>query len=96
VYSFGVLLFEMLSGKDAMDPVLEESEELSFTAWARLRIEDEDMDGFLDPCIVRSSGEDDDMLRAAQVALRCTAQDPDRRPSMLQVVDVLSGSRGWE
>lgn len=91
VYSFGVLLLEMLSGKEPRDVIHESGS--SFIVWVRQRIEEDDVEGFLDPS-ARSCEEDDDMLRAAQLALRCTAEDPDARPSMLHVVDFLSQEVG--
>lgn len=92
VYSFGVLLLEMLSGKEPSDPLFDDSEEGPFVAWARIHIEQDAPSTFLDSCLLRSSEDNELMMQAAQLALRCTNVDPYTRPSMLEVVDILSAS----
>ena len=77
VYSFGVVLLELVAGRPA---ILRDPEPTSLIQWARGNIE-----GVADP---RMRGDHDvnSVWKAADVALKCTAQASAQRPTMTEVV----------
>ncbi|KAF8017697.1 hypothetical protein BT93_H2786 [Corymbia citriodora subsp. variegata] len=88
VYSFGVLLLELINGKknSSFDEV-DEGEGLVVYAWKNWRhgtpLE------VLDPTF-RDTHLRDEALRCLQIGLLCAQEDPNRRPTMANIVRELS------
>ncbi|KAJ9174334.1 hypothetical protein P3X46_017367 [Hevea brasiliensis] len=86
VYSYGVILFELLSRKLPVDPSFEEGQDIA--SWMRKKLQDNDeYICFLDEQI--SFWEIDEQkraLRLLELGLECTEPLPDVRPSMRKVV----------
>ena len=82
VYSFGVVLLELVAGRPA---ILRDPEPTSLIQWARQRLARGNIEGVADP---RMRGEHDvnSVWKAADVALKCTAQASAQRPTMTEVV----------
>jgi serine/threonine protein kinase len=82
VYSFGVVLLELITGRPA---VLRDPEPTSVIQWARQRLARGNIEGVVDP---RMRGDHDvnGVWKAADVALKCTAQASAHRPTMTDVV----------
>jgi TPR repeat protein len=78
VWSFGTLMCQLLS--TARCPVLDKSDGF----WLEKAAEDHTLQGEM-----RKWASSIDVVRARQLALRCLADDPQSRPSMEQVVEVL-------
>ncbi|XP_011075193.1 probably inactive leucine-rich repeat receptor-like protein kinase At5g06940 [Sesamum indicum] len=86
-YSFGVVLLELLTGRQAEK---KESEEASIDVvkWVRRKINiTNGALKVLDPKI--SSSFQQQMLEALEIGLHCTSVIPEKRPSMCEVVKVL-------
>ncbi|KAL0453064.1 UNVERIFIED_CONTAM: putative inactive leucine-rich repeat receptor-like protein kinase [Sesamum latifolium] len=86
-YSFGVVLLELLTGRQAEK---KESEEASIDVvkWVRRKINiTNGALKVLDPKISSSSRQQ--MLEALEIGLRCTSVIPEKRPSMCEVVKAL-------
>lgn len=84
VYSFGVVLLELITGRTAEK---EESspDSVDVVKWVRRRINiTNGAVQVLDPKISTSSQQE--MLAALEIAVRCTAVMPERRPPLLEVV----------
>ncbi|KAK3156804.1 hypothetical protein QOZ80_2AG0112150 [Eleusine coracana subsp. coracana] len=83
VYCLGVVLLELVTGKV---PVEEDGD---LAEWARLALEHEWSTDILDVEIVADRPRHGDMLRLTEVALLCTAVDPERRPKVHDVVRMI-------
>ncbi|CAA0836815.1 Probable inactive receptor kinase [Striga hermonthica] len=81
VYSFGVLLLELLTGKA---PGGEEGVDLP--RWVQSVVREEWTAEVFDLELLRYQSVEEDMVQLLQLAVDCTAQYPDRRPNMAEVV----------
>ncbi|KAF0927290.1 hypothetical protein E2562_031494 [Oryza meyeriana var. granulata] len=82
VYSFGVVLLELVTGKPA---VLRDPDPISIIHWARQRLSRGNIEGVVDAHMC----DDHDVngaWKAADIALKCTAQVSAQRPTMTDVV----------
>ncbi|GMH20128.1 hypothetical protein Nepgr_021969 [Nepenthes gracilis] len=86
-YSFGVVLLELVTGRQA-EPTDSMEESVDVVKWVRRKINiSNGAIHVLDPKISNSSREE--MLGALEIALRCTSVVPEKRPSMAEVVRAL-------
>ncbi|OMO70188.1 hypothetical protein COLO4_28714 [Corchorus olitorius] len=86
VYSFGVVLLELITGRQAED--IESLDSLDIVKWVRRKVNiTNGAVQVLDPKISTSSQKE--MLGALEIAMRCTAVMPEKRPSMFEVVRTL-------
>ncbi|CAA3006648.1 probably inactive leucine-rich repeat receptor kinase At5g06940 [Olea europaea subsp. europaea] len=87
-YGFGVILLELITGRKAEQKGEESGESLDVVKWVRRKINISDGAlKLLDPKI--SSSSQQQMLGVLEIALRCTAVTPEKRPSMSEVAKVL-------
>lgn len=88
IYSFGVVLLELVTGKQPVIPDFEESKDL--VKWVRTRIEKQD-DGLhdvLDSRVIVDCFQEE-MVAVLKVALLCASALPINRPSMRRVLELL-------
>ncbi|KAL8162766.1 hypothetical protein V2J09_014255 [Rumex salicifolius] len=94
VFSFGVVLLELVSGKEAIS---EEGKVL----WASVQgLLDGDVDQkkemklaeWMDPVLLNESLSIESLMSVVEVAVSCVSKDPSKRPSMVDVVYTLSKS----
>ncbi|KAK6149186.1 hypothetical protein DH2020_016711 [Rehmannia glutinosa] len=87
-YSFGVVLLELLTGRQAEQNESGEEPSLDVVKWVRRKINiTNGAIKVLDPKISSSSREQ--MVRALEIGLHCTSVIPEKRPSMCEVVKAL-------
>lgn len=89
VYSYGVVLMELLTGLTALDE--ERSEESRYLAewfW-RIRSSKEKFVAALDPAAKETEEALESISIVAELAGHCTAREPNHRPDMSHVVNVL-------
>ncbi|KAI7998407.1 putative leucine-rich repeat receptor-like protein kinase [Camellia lanceoleosa] len=86
-YSFGVVLFELVTGRKA-EQTESENSSIDVVKWVRRKINiSNGALQVLDPKTSRSSQQE--MLGALEIALRCTSVVPEKRPPMAEVVRAL-------
>ncbi|XP_047317299.1 receptor-like protein kinase FERONIA [Impatiens glandulifera] len=86
VYAFGVLLFEVLCGRPAIDTSFE-GEERSLALWAQRCIKEGKLDQIIDPSLTKVTPHS---LKAfAEVAFKCLHNRPNARPRMPDVLQRL-------
>ncbi|KAL8150710.1 hypothetical protein V2J09_020518 [Rumex salicifolius] len=86
VYSFGVLLLELVTGKRPTDPVFVKKG-LNVVGWMNLLLRENRMEDLVDE---RCNDADIETLEAfLDIAARCTDSNPDERPTMNQVLQLL-------
>ncbi|CAD6260560.1 unnamed protein product [Miscanthus lutarioriparius] len=84
VYSFGVILLELVTGKPAEQPASDDGS-VDIVKWVRRRANvTHGVSQILDPSIA-SAAAHEGMLATLELALRCTSVMPDQRPAMDEV-----------
>ena len=84
VYSFGVFLLELLTGKAPTHALLNE-EGVDLPRWVQSVVREEWTAEVFDLELLRYQNVEEEMVQLLQLALDCAAQYPDKRPSMLDV-----------
>lgn len=89
VYSFGVIMLEMISGK--LPRIQVGSVEMDIVRWFRLSIEEgKPLLDVLDPFLAHDLDMQDEIIAVLNVALACVHKSPEKRPSMRYVCEVLA------
>lgn len=84
VYSFGVLLLELLTGKAPTHAVLNE-EGVDLPRWVQSTVREEWTAEIFDTELLRSQDTEEEMVQLLQLAIDCAAQFPDQRPAISEV-----------
>jgi len=91
IYSYGVVLMEILSGKRSVDQEFDEGENI--VDWVKSKMKSKDgIEGIL----YKNEGAEcssvrEEMVQMLKIALLCTSRNPADRPSMRKVVSMLEG-----
>ncbi|KAL7227477.1 hypothetical protein ACSBR1_022353 [Camellia fascicularis] len=91
VYIFGVILLELLIGKKSID-VTRDINQRFLQVWVRDYVEKDQFNEIVDPRILKERGgiEQEQQLQAVlALALRCTQENKDDRPEMIDVTKEL-------
>ncbi|TYI48088.1 hypothetical protein E1A91_D13G222000v1 [Gossypium mustelinum] len=88
VYCFGVVLFELITGKKPIGDDYPEEQEANLVSWVRGLVRKNEGSKAIDPKI-RDTGPVYQMEEALKIAYLCTAELPTKRPSMQQIVGLL-------
>ncbi|RWW81384.1 hypothetical protein BHE74_00010241 [Ensete ventricosum] len=86
VYSFGVLLLELLTGKAPAQALLLDDQGVDLPRWVQSIVRDEWAAEVFDLELLRYQNVEEEMVQLLQLAINCAAQSPDMRPSMPEVV----------
>uniref|UniRef100_A0A6N2LN34 Protein kinase domain-containing protein n=1 Tax=Salix viminalis TaxID=40686 RepID=A0A6N2LN34_SALVM len=84
VYSFGVLLLELLTGKAPSHALLNE-EGVDLPRWVQSIVREEWTSEVFDAELLRYQNVEEEMVQLLQLGVDCAAQYPDNRPSMSDV-----------
>ncbi|KAL1204890.1 Receptor-like protein kinase BRI1-like 3 [Cardamine amara subsp. amara] len=85
VYSYGVILLELLSGKKPIDPE-EFGEDNNLVGWAKQLYREKRGAEILDPKLVTETSGDVELFHYLKIASQCLDDRPFRRPTMIQVI----------
>ena len=85
VYSFGVLLLELLTGKAPSQAALND-EGVDLPRWVQSVVRSEWTAEVFDMELMRHQNVEEQMVQLLQLAIDCVAQVPDARPTMSHVV----------
>ncbi|GAB4831581.1 hypothetical protein Ancab_005593 [Ancistrocladus abbreviatus] len=84
VYSFGVFLLELLTGKAPTHAIFNE-EGVDLPRWVQSLVKEEWAAEVFDVELLRYQNVEEEMVELLKLAIECTAQFPDSRPSMAEV-----------
>ncbi|XP_017974042.1 PREDICTED: rust resistance kinase Lr10 [Theobroma cacao] len=90
VYSFGMLLFEMVGGRKNKDLTVENTSQVYFPQWVYNRLADGEDLGIKE----EKDGDADIAKKLSVVAIWCVQWDPTNRPSISTVIQMLEGRTG--
>ncbi|XP_075514455.1 putative inactive receptor kinase At1g48480 [Primulina tabacum] len=85
IYSFGVLILELLTGKAPTNALLNE-EGFDLPTWVQSVVQDEWTSELFDFELLRYQDVEEEMVQLLQLGIDCTTQYPENRPSMFEVV----------
>lgn len=92
IYSYGVVLLELLTGKRPLDPEFGES--VDIVEWIRRKIRDNrSLEEALDHNVGNCKHVQEEMLVVLRIALLCTSKLPKDRPSMRDVITMLGEAK---
>lgn len=86
VYSFGVLLLELLTGKAPTHALLNE-EGVDLPRWVQSVVREEWTSEVFDLELLRYQNLEEEMVQLLQLGIDCTAQYPDKRPTMSEAAN---------
>lgn len=91
IYSFGIVLLELITGKRPIDPEFGES--IDIVGWIRRKLDKNSPEEALDPSVGNCKHVQEEMLLVLRIALLCTAKLPKDRPSMRDVIMMLGEAK---
>ncbi|KAJ6842983.1 receptor-like kinase TMK4 [Iris pallida] len=90
VYAYGVVLMELIIGRKALDESVPDEDSHLVMAFKRYMVNKENFMKHVDPSLDLDAEARESIFRVAELALHCTAREPNQRPSMGHPVQVLS------
>lgn len=92
IYSYGVVLMELITGKRPVEP--EYGDSVDIVEWVRRKVrENKPLTEVVDPNVGNCKHVEEEMLLVLRIALICTARLPKDRPSMRDVISMLEEAR---
>ncbi|XP_073145335.1 probable inactive receptor kinase At1g48480 [Henckelia pumila] len=94
VYSFGVILLELLTSKSPDDALTEEG--IILPSWVRSVVQEKWTIEVFDPELLEYENLQEQMVQLLHLAISCTSQSPERRPVMAEItrrIGEICGSR---
>ncbi|RYQ91024.1 hypothetical protein Ahy_B09g096902 isoform B [Arachis hypogaea] len=92
IYSYGVVLLELVTGKMPLDPSF--GEYVDIVEWIRKKKSNKALEEALDPSIAgQCKHVQEEMLLVLRIALLCTVKLPKERPSMKDVITMLGEAK---
>ncbi|OEL26548.1 Protein NSP-INTERACTING KINASE 3 [Dichanthelium oligosanthes] len=99
VFCFGLLLIELVTGRETLELHQNEYQKGGIIEWAKELLEQNQLSSFADKKL-RNNYDSAELEEMVQIALLCTRYNPKHRPRMFEVVTMLEGGDGvaekWE
>ncbi|KAL5575492.1 hypothetical protein UlMin_017191 [Ulmus minor] len=83
IYSFGVVLLEMITGRFAIS---KNNGKEHIIEWVKIRLSNGDIDSVMDPRILEQDLNKNSVWKAVEVAVACVSPVSSKRPNMNQIV----------
>ncbi|KAG0456130.1 hypothetical protein HPP92_023918 [Vanilla planifolia] len=94
VYSFGILVLEIMTGKRCSSSIVSAAEHsLLAKVWNNYKANS--LDNIIDKKIYDNNARDE-IIQVVLIGLQCTQGDPQSRPTMSRVVEMLRSNRGGD
>jgi Leucine-rich repeat (LRR) protein len=84
VYSYGVVLLELLSGKKPIDP--NEFGDNNLVGWVKQMVKENRSSEIFDPTLTNTKSGEAEFYQYLKIACECLDDRPNRRPTMIQVM----------
>jgi Leucine-rich repeat (LRR) protein len=84
VYSYGVVLLELLSGKKPIDP--NEFVDNNLVGWVKQMVKENRSSEVFDPTLTNTKSGEAELYQYLKIACECLDDRPNRRPTMIQVM----------
>ncbi|KAG2642563.1 brassinosteroid LRR receptor kinase BRL1-like [Panicum virgatum] len=84
VYSYGVVLLELLSGKKPIDP--NEFGDNNLVGWVKQMVKENRSSEIFDPTLTNTKSGEAELYQHLKIACECLDDRPNRRPTMIQVM----------
>ncbi|KAG8366658.1 hypothetical protein BUALT_Bualt17G0102500 [Buddleja alternifolia] len=85
IYSYGVILLEMITGRSPLVQV--GTSEIDLVRWMQLCIEEKKpVSDVLDPNLAQDADKEEEMISVLKIAMACTQSSPEKRPSMRHIL----------
>lgn len=88
VYSYGVVLLELLSGKKPINPT--EFGDNNLIDWAKQMVKEDRCSEIFDPILTDTKSCESELYQYLAIACQCLDDQPSRRPTMIQVMAMFS------
>ncbi|QHN75437.1 hypothetical protein S245_065043 [Arachis hypogaea] len=85
VYSYGVILLELLSGKRPIDSS-EFGDDNNLVGWCKQLHKEKRSSEILDPHLIKQASSEGELYQCLRIAFECLDERPYRRPTMIQVM----------
>lgn len=94
IYSYGVVLLELLTGKMPLDPLFGGESSIDIVEWVRRKVNNKASEEALDADVAgQCKHVHEEMLLVLKIALLCTAKLPKERPSMRDIIAMLGEAK---
>lgn len=88
VYSYGVILLEMITGRSSI--VVVGNSEMDLVQWIQFCIEEKKpLLEVLDPYLADDADKEEEIIEVLKIAMACVHSSPEKRPTMRHVLDAL-------
>ncbi|CAL5090817.1 unnamed protein product [Urochloa decumbens] len=84
VYSYGVVLLELLSGKKPIDP--NDFGDNNLVGWVKQMVKENRSSEIFDPTLTNTKSGEAELYQYLKIACECLDDRPNRRPTMIQVM----------